>query len=345
MQPAGSGRARCREHDLEERPLRVVPDSPLAIDPLERAVSHALRENPVDAVAERRVPFRKDADIPPGRGRAGLDDETRNSPDGAGRDDVVEEDRVEPPRGQVGVGVHVVIVGDRLVAVSPAVLEEEIVRDGRAERPDAPAAEVLQAAETLPVGFPYGQDFAKLEVGDRGGEHRAASRRVLDAAHPDIEVAAGDGGVDRGERDLNEDRLPSQAARDRFGDLDIEAADPGRVARIRFDERRASFGVSAPPQDLVRGNGRRAAGRRGAGSDGKPEGGEEAREAPWSSPRHAKVLGETGRGSRARRKREKSRIPAPNPPTCAHQAIPLTSRCEAIASVPLKNCVRNQKPR
>ncbi len=39
------------------------------------------------------------------------------------------------------------------------------------------------------------------------------------------------------------------ALRDELGDLDVEAADDGRVGRVGFDVRRAAFRVAAPAQD------------------------------------------------------------------------------------------------
>ena len=143
--------------------------------------------------------------------------------------------------------------------------------------------------------------------------------------------------VDRGEGDLHEPRLAAEAAGDRLGDLDVEAAHLRRVVRVGLDERRAPFRVAAPAQDR---------GRRRRPQDGaRKQGGGNGEEKAACRARHAKLLGTAGDIRRGRRNRENVRIPAAKPPTCAHQAIPLTSRSDAIASVPLKNCVRNQKPR
>jgi hypothetical protein len=76
----------------------------------------------------------------------------------------------------------------------------------------------------------------------------AARRQVLEPAQPDVEVAARDGGVEAGERDLHEARRAAKLASDERGNLDVEADDARRVGRIGFDERRAAFGVAAPAE-------------------------------------------------------------------------------------------------
>ena len=79
----------------------------------------------------------------------------------------------------------------------------------------------------------------------------AAPRRdVLDAAQADVEVAALRRLIERGERDLHELRRAAELARDQLRDLDVEADDLRRIARVGFDKRRAAFGVAAPAQGL-----------------------------------------------------------------------------------------------
>ena len=48
------------------------------------------------------------------------------------------------------------------------------------------------------------------------------------------------------ELDLDESRRAVERARDELRDLDIEADDLARVARVGLDERRAALGVTAP---------------------------------------------------------------------------------------------------
>ena len=206
----------------------------------------------------------------------------------------------------------------------------------RESRP--PAAKVLESAIAGAVARPDRQDLVELEIGNRDREHRAPRRSVLDSAHADVEIAASDRGVDGGEGDLHEQGLATEAMGDRPGDLDVETANPRRVGRVGLDEGSAPLRVPAPAQD----RGRRRSGDRDASCEWGEKEGEEKQ---VSRRRHARSPGTAGRASRGRRNRAKVRMPAPKPPTCAHHAIPLTSRCVAIASVPLKNCVRNQKPR
>ena len=123
--------------------------------------------------------------------------------------------------------------------------EQDLVGDRAAERPDAPAAQIGERAEARGVARPHGQHFAEFVVGDGDGERRASRRRVLDAAHPDVEVAARHRGVDRG--DLDEPRRPPEP-RDELGDLDVEADHARRVVRVGLDVRRAAFRVAAPAE-------------------------------------------------------------------------------------------------
>ena len=126
--------------------------------------------------------------------------------------------------------------------------QQRVVGDRRAEGADAPSAQVLEPAEAAPIGLPNGQDLAELEVGHRGREALPPGRRVLDAGHPDVEIAARGRSVDRGKGDLHEQGLPPEAPGDRLGDLDVEAPYLRRLLRVGLDERSSSFGVAAPAQ-------------------------------------------------------------------------------------------------
>jgi hypothetical protein len=54
--------------------------------------------------------------------------------------------------------------------------------------------------------------------------------------------------IDRGEHDEDKSRRSANAAGDQLGDLDVEADEFRRIARIGLDERRAAFRVSRPSQ-------------------------------------------------------------------------------------------------
>ena len=73
------------------------------------------------------------------------------------------------------------------------------------------------------VGVADAQHLAELVVRHRDRHRGAARRRVLDAAQPDLGVAARDGLIDRVERHEHELRRPAEAAREQIRDLDVEA--------------------------------------------------------------------------------------------------------------------------
>jgi hypothetical protein len=117
-------------------------------------------------------------------------------PHGARGDDVVEQHRVEAALGQIRVRVHVVVVRHGQDAVFRLRLEEHLVGLRAAERSDTPSAERGQPRVALPVGCADGEDFAEFEVGNRDSEQAAAGGPILDPAHADVEITAGDRGVD-----------------------------------------------------------------------------------------------------------------------------------------------------
>ena len=169
-----------------------------------------------------------------------------------------------------------------------AAREEDLVGDRPAERPDAPAAEVLELAEPLPVGRAHRQDLAELEVGDRDREHGPARRRVLDAAHADLEVAALDRLVDGGEGDLHEPaRRPSRrASSSRRPRRRSRGPSPGPSGRPRRTERPLPRRRPSEPEGSARARGgarqrrgRRERARRRPGSR-RAESGSERAQAP-----------------------------------------------------------------
>jgi hypothetical protein len=57
---------------------------------------------------------------------------------------------------------------------------------------------------------------------------------------------------------LQELRRAAQLSRDELGDLDVEANQLRWIAGVRFDKRRSALGITAPPQRLRCGGGRKA---------------------------------------------------------------------------------------
>ena len=102
-----------RENPRAELPLGLVLEPPRREDPREGAVPHHVGEVPVDLVAPLRVRLREDADVPPGRHRPRDDREPPGPLQRPQRQDVVEENGVEPSLDDVFVGVDVVVVGNR----------------------------------------------------------------------------------------------------------------------------------------------------------------------------------------------------------------------------------------
>ena len=186
-------------------------------------------------VAQRGVARREHADVVAGRRPRPLT--MREARDGQAPplgDHVVEQDRVEPAEHEVGIRMHVIVVGDGLEAVLARGREQDVVRDGAGERADAPAGEIGQRAKAPGVRGADAQHFAKRVVRDRGRHRGPPRRRVLDAAQADVGVAAGDGLIDGSEPDEDEPRRAPEAARDALGDLHVEAGKRRRDDRGRL---------------------------------------------------------------------------------------------------------------
>ena len=153
--------------------------------------------------------------------------------------------------------MDVVVVGDDEDAVPVSRREKSVVGDRAAERPDPAALQVGETAECCSIGLAHRQHLPKLEVGDRDRMLGPSGRSVFDAGEPDLEIAALDRRVDRGEGDLQKAGLAPEPSSDRLGDFDVEPPDLRRVSRVRLDVGRAPLGV-APPEE----NGRRRSRRR-----------------------------------------------------------------------------------
>ena len=109
-------------------------------------------------------------------------------------------------------------------------------------------AQILERAQPPGVLGSHRQHLAELVIGNGDGERRSPRRRVLDAAQPDIRVAARDRLIDRREGDHDESRRTAHAARDERRDLDVEADDLLGIGGIGLDERRAALRVAGPAQ-------------------------------------------------------------------------------------------------
>ena len=165
---------------------------------------------------------------------------------------LIEEHRVDAPDHEVRVRMHVVVVRDGAEAVLALGAEQDVVRDRVAERADGPAAEIGEGAQRRRVGVADAEHLAEFVVRHRDREHRPPRRRVFEAAQADVGVAADDRLHDRREGDRDEFRRPSEPPRDQVRDLDVEADEAIGLPRIRFDERRAAFGIARPAKDFGR---------------------------------------------------------------------------------------------
>ena len=87
---------------MVQRRLIVVPDVPLAQDALERAVAHRRAEQLVDAIAQRRVGRRQNADVVADLHARRLDGEPPDFLQHALRQDVVEQHGVHAADHQIG---------------------------------------------------------------------------------------------------------------------------------------------------------------------------------------------------------------------------------------------------
>ena len=130
--------------------------------------------------------------------------------------------------------------------MSRSALQQDFVGDGAAERADAAAAQVRERAKLSGVRGPDAEDLAELVIRNGDGVACPAGGRILDAAEADLGVAARDRLVDRGERDLDELRLPAEATGNQLGDVDVESRNSRRIGGIGFDVRRAALGIAGP---------------------------------------------------------------------------------------------------
>jgi hypothetical protein len=184
---------------------------------------------------------------------------------------VVEQDGVDPAEHQIGERMDVVFVGERLEAVLLLRAQEDLIGDRAAERRDLAAAQIGQRMHPAGVGVADAEDFAELVVRHRHRQRCAAGRRVLDAAHADVGVAADDALVDRFEADVDELGTSAERAREQLRDLDVEPDQPIRMRGIGFDKRRATLRVSSPFQRRLRRRGcRRQGNASGNGNDNAP---------------------------------------------------------------------------
>ena len=110
--------------------------------------------------------------------------------------------------------------------------------------------QIGERAIAIAIAVANREHFAEFVIRDAGGERLAPRRNVFDAAQADVEVASLRGLIERRELHLQELRRAAQLSRDQLGDLDVEADQLRGIARIGFNERRAAFGIAAPPQRL-----------------------------------------------------------------------------------------------
>ena len=197
-------------------------------------------------VTQRRVAGRQHADIVAHGDALGLNRKSRERAPATLGEDVVEQHGVQTADHEIAVRMHIVIVGDRLNAKVAFGAKQDFVGDRAAEGADPPAAKVGEGAETRRVGIAHAQHFAELVVGNGGRHGVAPRRRVFDPAQADLGVAALDGLIDGGKRNVDESGFAPEAARDEIGDLDVEADDFVRLGGVRFDKRRATFRVARP---------------------------------------------------------------------------------------------------
>ena len=158
-----------------------------------------------------------------------LVDEARVAAHAALGEHLVEHDGVHAAEHQIAVRMDIVFVGDRDDALVGLRGREHVVGERGAERRHAAAAKIGQRAEAIAIRVANGEDFAELVVGNRDGQARAARRTVLDAAQPDVEIAACGGRVEARETDLHESRHAAKPAGEQLRDLDVESHDTRRV--------------------------------------------------------------------------------------------------------------------
>src|SRR5262249_3503571 len=137
--------------------------------------------------------------------------------------DVVEQDGVETADHEIAIGMHIVIVRDRLDPKFSFGAKEDFVSDGAAEGTDTSAAQIVEGAKCRRVGIADTQHFVDLVIRNGGRHSGATRRRVFNPTQADLGIAALDGLIDGGKRNVQEYGLAPEAARNQVGDFDIEA--------------------------------------------------------------------------------------------------------------------------
>src|SRR5688572_22156437 len=128
--------------------------------------------------------------------------------------------------------MNIVVVRYSDDAVVPLGCEENLVSDRSAQRADPPPAQIWKRTKLPGIGRPYAQDLPKLVIRKSDRVGRAAGGRIFNPAESDVRIAARNGLIDRGERNLDEPRLPSEAPGEELGDIHIESDDPRWVGRV-----------------------------------------------------------------------------------------------------------------
>src|SRR5205814_1820998 len=144
---------------------------------------------------------------------------------------VVEEHGAQPAALEIQVRLLHPLVEHRLHAGRGA---QQVERERALERAHAFAPEIAEAAHR-PVVAPHHERLGKGVVRPREGDARPARRRHLDAVEGHVEVAALERGDQRLPVVLHELGAHAEAARERVGDLDLEAREPAPVARVLED--------------------------------------------------------------------------------------------------------------
>ena len=166
-------------------------------------------------------------------------------------DDVIEQHRVDAADGQVGVRVHVVVVGHRLDAVRALRRGEQLPGQRAAQRRDLATRQILQRAEALAIALADGDHLAELVVRDADRQLGALGRRVFDAAQRDVEVAALHGLIERGEGRLDELRAPAERLRRAAPATSTsKPRSTDGIVGVGLDEGRPALGVAAPAQHV-----------------------------------------------------------------------------------------------
>ena len=164
---------------------------------------------------------------------------------------MIEQHRVDAADGQVGVRVHVVVVGHRLDAVRALRRGEQLPGQRPAQRRDLASGQILQRAEALAVALAHRDHLAELVVRDAHRQLGALGRRVFDAAQRDVEVAALDRLIERGEGRLDELRAAGRAPRRAAPATSTsKPRSTDGIVGIGLDEGRAALGVTAPAEHV-----------------------------------------------------------------------------------------------